>query len=656
MKKIVFYLILLVSIFSFSADINEKTFSLPDFITLKGVYPEYNYTFFIDNFWDLKESNLKIKITQSQIKNYKDSTLTVFINDTPVNTVMLKDLQNNSDVDLNIDKSVIKKGFNNLKIKVFHKINSENCVLDDVDTGNWIVLDKATELKIHYEILENTENLLNYPFTYVKEDGSLDAVIALPENVDNDEIAAALTMALFLGRKAPFYNNPVRVIKSSEISDTDSNIILISKANKLDTDLTPLTQNEISAVENNNGLIKEIGIKNKKLLLITGKNQESLKNSLRALTDENLYFQLNSDSNIIGNIDLPDYEKIIKSTFSDFGYKSIFYSGGNEKIFNYNFALDRNTEYDNVKIKINFKHSDNIDYSVSEVTAFVNDIPVASEKLEKLLADNNSMEFPVPSDLIIKGNINLKLRFFLGSNGSKCNSSDANSPWVLVSDTSKIDVKHKDRNFYRLGTYPGPFLKDYRLNNTGFVIPKNISLDELNYLTNIAFYLGKNTTITDYVEVYNDIVKDKNLIVYGLSQEKYIKDINNKLYLKYDDTFNRFEKNEKISFINNNKLDGVLQIIKEKDNYIIVVTAAQKNEAMLALSYLTGNYPNLRGDVMIVDETGKTKSFYYLNDTSDLSDQPPKLNYNLIALFIVIICTFILSIIFILMQKKGEKK
>lgn len=656
MKKTVFYLLLLITFFGFSAEINEKTYPIPDFITLKGVSPEYTYSFYIDNYWDIKESSLNLRIAQSQIKNYKNSTLTVFLNNIPVNTIEIGNVKNGSDMVLNIDSNVMKKGFNNLKIKIFHKINPGSCVLDDIDAGNWVVIDKSTALKIRYENIQNTSGLQSYPLTYVRGNGSVDTVIALPEKADNDEIAAALTMALFLGRKAPFYNTPVKIIKYSEISNIDSNVILIGKTDKIDKNLAGLTPEEIKAVESSKGLIKEIGIKDKKLLLVTGKGRDGLKNSVKVLTDENLYFQLKPVSNIIENIELPEHEKVSMTTFKDFSYENIVLSGSNDKVASYNFALDRNTEYDNVKIKVNFKNSDNLDYSASEVTAFVNDVPIASKKLEKQFSSGNSMEFAVPSNLIIKGNINLKIRFFLTPDRNECSSADSENPWVFISNDSSVDLKYNERKIYRLGTYPGPFIKDYRLNNTGFVIPENMDFDELNYLVNIAFYLGKNTRITDYAEVYNDITEDKNLIVYGLSEEKYIKKLNSRLYLKYDTTFKKFEKNEKVSFINNDNKIGALETIKEKDNRIIVVTAPRKSEAMLALSYLTGNFPNLRGDVMLVDETGQTKSFYYLNNKNDLSDQRPEIDYNLVALGIVAVFSFLLSIILIFMQKKGEKK
>ena len=117
-----------------------------------------------------------------------------------------------------------------------------------------------------------------------------------------------------------------------------------------------------------------------------------------------------------------------------------------------------------------------------------------------------------------------------------------------------------------------------------------------------------------------------------------------------------FEKNEKISFINDSNQIGTLQVVKEKNNEIIVVTAPNKSEAMLSLSYLAGNFADLRGDVMVVDESGKTKSFYYLDNINDLSDQQPVINYDLLALGIVVLFCFLLSIILIFIQKKGDKK
>ena len=656
MKKIIFYLLLIISFLNFSAEIKEKVFLLPDFITLKDAAPEYSYTFYVDNSWDLKESSLNLRVAQNQLKNYKDSTLTVFLNNIPVNSIELKNIKNNSDINLNINNYIIRSGFNTLKIKVFYKTEPGNCALDSSNTGNWLILSKSTGLKIKYDKLQNTDGLLNYPFTYVKEDGDLDAVIALPDNPDNDEIAAALTMALFLGRKAQFNNTPLKIINYSEIANTKSNIILISKPDKVDKPLLNFTSEESKAVESNQGLIKEVVTEDKRLLLILGKNKESLKNSVMVLTDENLYFQLKPVSNIIGNVVQPQYEKVSKSAFKDYSYENILLSGTSEKTAEYNFALDRNTEYDNVKIKINFRNSENLDYSVSEVITYVNNVPVANKKLEKLLSNGNSIEFSVPSDLIVKGNINLKVRFFLKTDGSNCDIGNEEDPWVFISKDSKVDVKYIERKQYRLGTYPGPFIKDYRLNDTGFVIPVNIDFDELNYLVNTAFYLGKNTKITDYVEVYNDIVKDKNLIVYGRSQEKYIKNLNDKLYLKYNKAFTNFEKNEKISFINDSNQIGTLQVVKEKNNEIIVVTAPNKSEAMLSLSYLAGNFADLRGDVMVVDESGKTKSFYYLDNINDLSDQQPVINYDLLALGIVVLFCFLLSIILIFIQKKGDKK
>ena len=654
MKKILVFLLMLISIFSFSAEAKTKDIPFNSFISLKGINPEYNHSFFIQKDWDVKDVELKLKFAQTQIRHYKNSTMTIFVNDTPVDSIELYPLQNNYEYDLKINKELLKYGFNNVRIKLFHRITDEECTLDEINTANWVVLDKESLVSVQYEDKIQDISLVNYPFPFVTENGNLQVVIALPDKPDTSEIAAATTIASFLGRKAKFYNQPVKIIKESEINE-EENVILISKSERLTNTLVAITPEEQASLDKNKGVVKETNIGNKKLLLITGKTDEALKNSTKALVKDNLYFQLKPDSNIVGDIQDIGSKNIKLSSLQDFGYDNVLLKGRGQKVISYNLELGKNINYNNLKMKINFKTSNNIDFSKSEVTAYVNGIPVSSKKIVSINSNNNTLEFFVPPRLLVNGTVNLRIEFYVMSNIIGCDDSLDDSTWVLVTNDSDLQVAGTRKVDYDLGAYPGPFIENYQLSNFGFVIPNDLDVEELTYLINTAFYLGKNTLETNYIDVYNEMVDNKNLIVYGTSKEKYIKDINNKLFLKYNNDFMNFENNKEISFLQDNGGSfGSLQIIKDNKRYLMIATGAKKTEAATSLSYLTKSSATLQGRALLISEFGQTANLG--NVESETAVSGARANSRTIAVAISFILALLMGVIAVFMNKKGENK
>jgi len=273
---------------------------------------------------------------------------------------------------------------------------------------------------------------------------------------------------------------------------------------------------------------------------------------------------------------------------------------------------------------LHFRYSDNLDFNKSLITVYINNIAIGSKKLEKENALADTLELSIPSNIIKNNYIEIKLAFDLELIDSYCEMRQEETPWALIDGSSYIYSETQNSLGYFFEKYPAPFALDNRFNDVLISVPDSLSSKELTSLGKCFSVIGEeiNGNVGEIdVSRYSNLngrEKNKNLIVYGTpSTNTLIKDLNKKLWFKYDDNYNYFIGNEKLYLtepFNSNISMFQLDLSPYNTQKAMLVLTAPNNDILLnSLSYLeSSNEVNkLIGDSIIIDEYGDIRKFRF---------------------------------------------
>lgn len=194
----------------------------------------------------------------------------------------------------------------------------------------------------------------------------------------------------------------------------------------------------------------------------------------------------------------------------------------------------------------------------------------------------------------------------------------------MVTGDSYIQINSRNTNEFYFNNYPAPFVQDWDINDTMFIIPDNLPSKDLTALGNMANLMGKgmryNLGKIGAVSIGNlkDEHKDNNIIVYGTpNSNKLIKELNNSLWFKYDKDWSKFLSNEKLYLMDDYaKNIATFQLdysIYSSGKFMLVLTSPNEELLTKSLVYLgkeTEVY-KLYGDGAVIDIDGNVRNFKY---------------------------------------------
>jgi hypothetical protein len=278
------------------------------------------------------------------------------------------------------------------------------------------------------------------------------------------------------------------------------------------------------------------------------------------------------------------------------------------------------------KAVLHIRYAQNLDFSKSMATVYVNGIPVGSKKLEKSRSDEDSVEVSIPNDAIKSHYVELRVAFDLQMTNSECERVQSDTPWAFVDGASTVYLPTKDERALLLENYPWPLVKDGKINDVAVVIPNAMDSRELDFLADLFGYIGRDLQDnTGMIEVIKDSEftepdKEHNYIMVGAPGElQSLRKMNAELWFQYDPKYGFFQSNERRRLLESFSANlASVQLIPSPGNPergILVVTAPKKDNLIHAKKYLTETKfaTALVGNALMADRWENATNHYFSN-------------------------------------------
>ena len=662
---------------SYSNNVYNKSIELSKNVSFSGVYDSYAWNFNVDK--KTKVSSLKsvmvfevTDVLESKIGSY----LTFLINGTEFYSKKIESNNGqNQSIGVEVPLDLLIEGYNEFKVEGYLRLTDTPCT-DDLNSANWLVLKADSKLNITKANVIPQNLISELPYPLVNEGGYEKTKIIIPSSYTDGELTSALKLQGLIGREG----GSAEIIKSSDVNNIEkSNIAYIGRVEGMPESLKGGISdfNDLSEQSYINIVDSPVGSTGKeKVIYILSESDNELINAVKFLMNKELVSQANEERIYINSkMNLNDKIKEAKKnfTFKELGYNQKTVEGLFRSETSINYALPQNKKLsEGDTLNINFRYSENLDFDRSLFTIFINDIPVASKKLEKEKANEDNMLVNIPKDVINTSYVEIKFTFDLLLKDVNCEIRDQNQPWALIRDDSTIQINDKELNQFYFNTYPAPFVSNWDMNETLFVLPDNLLSSELTAIGNMMAYMGKqakyNIGSLEAVSSRNltNQHKEKNIIVYGTpNNNKLIKDLAKDLWIPYNNEDTKFVSNEKITLLDEfSKKITTFQLDMSPYNNqrnMLVLTSTRADLLEKSLVFLSDDkeFYKLTGDGAVIDEYGNVRSFKYKEEIKTPTyEKIIKLNNSSKVLLVVLlaIATFIIIAILLYSRKHKGKK
>lgn len=652
-------------------------------ITIKGIFGGHNIFFFVDKNWQLKDNcYLELIFSQSEIKKYKNSTLTVYLNDMPIKSISLQDKENYKEVEkIPLPKEQIIQGYNTVKFSTYHRITEEPCT-DDLNPANWLVFHKESFIHLEYEETPDKIGINNYPYPYLKTSAlePVNCTILIPDKPTRGQITTAMIIAADFGRKVPYNNIDVKVMQYKDIDATvNTNLIIIGSSANRDSKLLEPVAGELSKIKNS-AMIKEIASSKdmtKRILYLLSDKDAKLITAAKMLTQDKLVSQMKGDTQFVSTYTEARVNKNspTQTTLKDLGYGDTVIKGIFHQQATYVVNIPQNLRLKGEPfIKIPFRYSSALDFDKSSVSIYLNGIPVADKLLQQDKSSADEITVNIPEEFWEEKSLELKLLFYLEPHGFDCTNWRHGDIWAFVSNNTSFNIPHEIVENRYFENYPGLFIKNGTFDDILLILPEEINERYLTMAANTVAFIGhsinkiENLTVVQSPNLKN---ADKNLIIFGTPQDNsLIRNLNDQLHIKFDKNFESFKANDKMYFVNDYSRDlSSIQLLPSPFNakkHMMVITGTTEKNLMPAEIYLKNLEFNRRlsGDGVVIDTDGDIQSAYFVKpkDIKDERHSPQDYmakwheNPQFVMYIVFFIMIIIIGIYGIIIATRGRRK
>lgn len=615
----------------------SKNFKRQKDVTIQGVYGSDVFFFDVDKDWDIRGAYLNLVFSQSQLEpgegqQGNDSTLTVYINKFPVYSMDLSGRdQYKEQVRVNIPADKVSPGFNEISVRTYKRIMELPCK-DDLNPANWIAFHKESYVHVDFMDKKDSLDISGYPYPYLKSSDDIkpQGIIVIPDDFKRSELEAAGILSAGFGKGSRFENLNVRVYRHSQSPPVEhSNVIFIGgSANSPGEVMSLLSEQEKGSLKNS-AVIKKVKSPysgSHSMLAIISDDEASLVNAAKALTDEKLVVQMNSNVQLMGESagaggnEQDEYEYY---RLENLGYSDVLLEGLFRQQATFGIKVPKNRKVkEGAKLDIRFRYSKVLDFEKSLMTVYLNDTPIGSKKLSGENADNDSFEVEIPKELRDVNYYEMKIAFDLNMDDVYCEIRPQTASWAFVSAQSKAYLPYEYRDYPLLEDYEAPFVKDMKFNDLVIVLPEDPTSEELGTACSIAAFLGHSVKNVDGISIttpggFSKEDENSNLIVIGTpGRNGLVKDLNGRLNMRFDEDFKKFVSNEHVTVLEKYSENiAAIQIVDSpyrSGGKMLVLTGSSQREVVNAGRYLFdfNLVERLRGNLAIIDGKGNMQYEY----------------------------------------------
>ncbi|KPU45255.1 cellulose synthase regulator protein [Oxobacter pfennigii] len=404
----------------------KYTYKVLKDVELRGINGESKWFFNVDKELQVRDFKLNLYCTLSPMIIKDTSYITIYINNLPVQSISLKDEENNLAMNwvVNIPADKVNTGYNELTVKTHTKTSYDPCE-DDEHIVNWIIIDGNTNYVVTYDKKSIYNGITDFarPFAGVYPDNSPGIGVVIPDSYSNEELSAALTMIAHMKAYQLGYQVKTTLVTAGDQQiDAFDSLVYIGSFAGMPESFKILLENNSNDDMNNANIYRAVTMNSgKPLLIIASDNSRSLINAVKALSNDQLKEQMIFNKYLLS----PDIDTKIKETkigdyiyLKNLGLNGIKVEGIKKQVVTIGVRIPFNEVLANESsIDLNIRYSDNLDYEKSMVSLYINGIPIASEKLDKEKKDFHTVKMFIPKEARSFSYYDLRVEFDLIPSG-----------------------------------------------------------------------------------------------------------------------------------------------------------------------------------------------------------------------------------------------
>lgn len=387
---------------------NNKNYFVGSDIRMEGVVGSHSIFVPIDEHWKVKDNAyIEIFYTTSVISEYDFSSMTVYVNNSPIESFWINDkVAGQKHLTIPLPKEKLTTGFNNVSFVSYHRLTDNICE-DDANSANWILLGKETRVHIEYEELFDNDDLLDFPYPFIKtsRDLPLDFVLTLADEPRKADVQASLMLSAYTGLINRFTNVNYQIKSFEETSKKLNNLIFIGSIESIPNELKDVfTTDELQRMELEAIVKKVISPYNstRRILMIVSDDEKSVIEAVKALTRNEMVSQMDKSTqwfSMESAITEPEENENDYMDLRSLGYGHILFEGRKRGSASAFINVPPTwVVTDEAKILIKFKYSDIIQYEKSSISVFINNVPVGSKVFDADHVQDDTLILPIPEE------------------------------------------------------------------------------------------------------------------------------------------------------------------------------------------------------------------------------------------------------------------
>jgi len=465
-------------------------------------------------------------------------TLLVYFNDELIDTIILSG-------DAPQEKEIVipEKALNAVEVDGRNRLrlflNADvNCRYDDLRTT--LVVSNKSQFNFQYEQTTPVADLTKLPRPIYQPDSILPSsvLVVIPDKPEAFELQAAMNIVAGLG-SITNGGLGVKLVDNGKLTQelvAANHIIFTGLAKKFPNlqvvDFPIVVSGTGVAIPQeraDDGVI-EIALSpwsaSSIVLYVGGNSQEAVVKASQAFSTGNIIAVEKPDVSLISTVNPLTLEGVVAvdQTFQSLGYPSQTMGLFGENYITYLFyASPEQASSTGAYIDLVLSHSDLLNYESTGVTVSLNDEVVGGIRL--------SEESPVVEQVklvpgVLRRGINRLEIYSDITPFYTCYSTDLQSTWVTISETSNIHMPVSEEKLNvgenaNLRDFPYMFLGNRNLSDLAFIFAQDDQVS-WDYASQIAYYIGAKGSIplADIKALYADNVPDEvlnqnNLLVFG---------------------------------------------------------------------------------------------------------------------------------------------
>lgn len=654
--------------------ISTTTFGSDSYMT--GLFSDVTKGFSVGA-WDVLDARFTLSFSTTQLVSETLSNITISINGVRFysETVPVTDgLRRTLTVKIPVEHIV--KGYNVIRIEGYIRTYNGLPCVDDVTSANWMNIFKESSIEVSYTpaALCQTIDEFYTCFTSIDALENSQSAVAVSTGFDDDELAAAFTVLAGVSSKATkdYQNIDLLAADSMMYLKGKKYVIYIAESGNLPAEIK-------TAVEAGGG----VGASGATLMLIPGETNvlvvtapdgAGLDKAATALGNGTLMYQLKKSVKRISAEEDVLMRKEGVEQYTQLTTTGTYMSGPFRQKTDYyiDFANNRQLSYGS-ELELHYRYSENLDFSRSLVSVYINGVPIGSQKLSEANAADDVLVLDIPTDIDVTGSFTLTVAFDLGIADLWCTLRQEETPWAYVSSESTLKLNSVEAPYYLFDNYPYPFISSGEFNNTVVILPDSNNDIDLtlmgNFMLTLGQYLKYNTGELSVARASEPgDLQDKNVIAVGTpSNNAVIKALNGDLFFQFNDDGVGIRSNEKLLLDPTYAASiATAQMIKSPystlRNAILVIASTNKSDLDYALDYFgdSSKVWALYGDGFVADSDEifeyrfKEDNAQQEEETTTLAERTDVLNLIYVGAAVLIILAA--ATVFIVLRYRRKQK